>query len=370
MHSSTEFNFFNILIIVGAIQGTLFSTHILIKNKFNSNYYLAFVILFLSLNNLYYSFIDTGISQQFKYYECFYLPYKLLVLPMYFFFLTSYLGLTKEYKRFKKNIFIPFILFFLLNSITNITNTFFFELNKNIKTIVYYSEEYFSIVFSLAIIIRSLVLVKEYEKGNFNYNLKKVVVETKWLKQILASGIIVCVVWVITIVINHINNSDLYNNFNKYFIWVSITLIVYLICYLGIFHNDIFNQRQIIRNKALNNKEKKTTPNKSKIKNVIENEKLYLNPSLSLADVAQKLNLNETYVSHTFNLESDLNFSNYINSLRIKNVKKLLLNEDYKNYTLLAIALESGFNSKSAFYNAFKKDTGLTPTQYRQQNLS
>lgn len=48
----------------------------------------------------------------------------------------------------------------------------------------------------------------------------------------------------------------------------------------------------------------------------------------------------------------------------------MLLNKDYNNYTVVAIALEAGFNSKSAFYSAFKKEIGISPNEYKRKNLS
>jgi AraC-like DNA-binding protein len=60
-----------------------------------------------------------------------------------------------------------------------------------------------------------------------------------------------------------------------------------------------------------------------------------------------------------------MSFSDYINQQRIEKVKKLLKSEDQKKYTLLAIAENAGFSSKSSFNAVFKKMTGLTPTQYK-----
>jgi len=65
---------------------------------------------------------------------------------------------------------------------------------------------------------------------------------------------------------------------------------------------------------------------------------------------------------------SEKNFSDYINSLRVDEAKKLLKNADFEAYTIVAIGLECGFNSKSTFYTAFKKFTGQTPTAYRKQH--
>ena len=64
------------------------------------------------------------------------------------------------------------------------------------------------------------------------------------------------------------------------------------------------------------------------------------------------------------------NFYDFINSYRVKEVQNRLEGGDSEVYSLLAIALESGFNSKSSFNAVFKKHTGMTPSQYKRQAMS
>ncbi|WP_407920992.1 helix-turn-helix domain-containing protein [Flavobacterium cellulosilyticum] len=61
------------------------------------------------------------------------------------------------------------------------------------------------------------------------------------------------------------------------------------------------------------------------------------------------------------------NFLDYINLLRVEKVKKYLIKSDYSSYTIVAIGLECGFNSKSTFYTAFKKFTNVTPSEFKEQ---
>lgn len=86
--------------------------------------------------------------------------------------------------------------------------------------------------------------------------------------------------------------------------------------------------------------------------------------------LAQELGLSTSHLSNLINTYSYYNFSDYINQLRVEYAKQLLIDKQYKQYTIIAIGLESGFNSKSTFYTAFKKFTGQTPAEYRQQYLS
>jgi AraC-like DNA-binding protein/putative methionine-R-sulfoxide reductase with GAF domain len=100
---------------------------------------------------------------------------------------------------------------------------------------------------------------------------------------------------------------------------------------------------------------------------LLEEEKMYRNSELSLMIVADKLNISSTYLSQLVNTLSDNNFSDFINLYRVRDAEHKLTNSDFSKYTILAIGLEAGFNSKSAFYNAFNKHTGITPSEYREK---
>ena len=97
---------------------------------------------------------------------------------------------------------------------------------------------------------------------------------------------------------------------------------------------------------------------------VVEKEKLYLNPALRLNDVAERMEESVHHISQVINQELGQSFSDFVNGYRITEAQQLLKSDRAKQLTILAIALEAGFNSKTAFYNAFKKATGQTPSQY------
>ena len=82
---------------------------------------------------------------------------------------------------------------------------------------------------------------------------------------------------------------------------------------------------------------------------IMEDYKLYLNPDLSLKDLASYLELPANYVSQLLNLGFQKNFSEYVNSYRVNEFKERVLLEEYKGLTLMAVAYDSGFNSKTVF---------------------
>ena len=99
----------------------------------------------------------------------------------------------------------------------------------------------------------------------------------------------------------------------------------------------------------------------------METEKPYLELDLNIKSLAHRINTNNKYLSYLVNKEFNTNFSSYINSYRIEEAKKLLSDEKYNIYTIESLAKMTGFKSKSTFNAVFKKETSLTPSQFKQQ---
>ncbi|MFZ1533701.1 MAG: helix-turn-helix domain-containing protein [Chitinophagaceae bacterium] len=107
---------------------------------------------------------------------------------------------------------------------------------------------------------------------------------------------------------------------------------------------------------------------KPKLLRLMQEEKIYEDPELSLTQVAKQLQSNPSFISMVVNRGFGLNFNDFINQFRIEAVKEMLKKGEHKKQTLLGIAYECGFNSKATFNRAFKKVTGLTPKEWVQQN--
>ena len=99
-------------------------------------------------------------------------------------------------------------------------------------------------------------------------------------------------------------------------------------------------------------------------------KKPFLKPEITIAEVANELNIHSKYLSQAINESLGKNFYDFINSYRIEEAKKQLKNETSSRKTILEVLYESGFNSKSAFNAAFKKHTGFTPTEFRKQPIT
>jgi AraC-like DNA-binding protein len=99
----------------------------------------------------------------------------------------------------------------------------------------------------------------------------------------------------------------------------------------------------------------------------MKSQKHFLNGELTLPDLASRIGLTNNQLSQVIDMGAGIGFADYVNNYRITNAVKLLKENDKKR-SIIDIALESGFNSKTPFYNAFKKNLKMSPSQFVKQN--
>ena len=105
---------------------------------------------------------------------------------------------------------------------------------------------------------------------------------------------------------------------------------------------------------------------KNQLVALLGSEKLFLNPQVSLTDLSEKLSISTKHLSQVINQSFNKSFFDFLNSYRIKEVQQILKESKDDKLTVLEAMYKAGFNSKSSFNKAFKKETGLTPTEFRQ----
>ena len=109
---------------------------------------------------------------------------------------------------------------------------------------------------------------------------------------------------------------------------------------------------------------------KEKLSGLLYKEALYLNPNLTLKDVAAKSGMGIQELSATINTGFGVNFNEWINGYRVEAVKEKLGHPDNDHLSLVAIAYDCGFNSKATFNRVFKAMTGISPSEYKANHRS
>lgn len=215
-------------------------------------------------------------------------------------------------------------------------------------------------------------------KESFNYNKKLKQsysnidqINLKWLRYLIGGTFVVWLVVFIAYLLNFIYGDAFQAN-----------MLIYVVLSVFLYSLGIKTLKQPVvhfENGAAKNLVNEAQYKKSgltdddaefyigKLISLMEKDKPYLNNKISLGELSAMINISSHNLSEIINRKLDQNFYDFINSYRIKEVIKMLEDDKYPNYSLLALGYEAGFSSKSAYYSAFKKVTGDTPAQYKEK---
>lgn len=302
----------------------------------------------------------------------FYLPFPwyLLITPMFYAFIVYYLRINDKTKTYLKTTCTIFgietiirltIIVVYADLTIGFRNYLVIEEMVNAIYIIFIFYKTYELVFN-----KELLLNESSKYDN-----------VKWVKSILKFGIVLIFLWIIAVIYYFFTRKAFIYNPVK----ILSSALIYWLGYQGLFYSKILNDRILLR-KSLEKLSVESTSAKIKLgtnyknnykfdRNKIEIEivekKQYLDPMFSLERLAEELQMSTSYLSKCLNQYTTHNFADYVNYYRVEHAKKLLLNDAFKKFTILAIGLESGFNSKSTFYTAFKKFTSKTPSDFRNQ---
>lgn len=352
--------------------------------------HLSFYYLHYSGNHLEYPFL-LGLE----------LPLPFVHAPLLYLY-TASLTNQSRHKKYRLLHFLPILFIYILFSsflTSSNANKLYVYQNHGINYQIHLKVIYFVIIISgLCYIFLALLLIKKHKNNivnNFSYTEN---ITLNWLRYIIVGLILI---WVMIIV------------GNDYLIFSAVVLYVIFIGYFGIKQVGIFTQTQSFDQNS-NNKVLHFNKNGGKQQNlkqrdneeaeelirvdikdqelnleqdfikyqkssliepvikeihqklvfIMQSEKLYKNPTLTLSELARRLDVQSNHLSQIINSIEKKNFFDYINSQRIEEFKAIVTFPENRKFTLLYLALECGFNSKTSFNRNFKKVTNLSPSEY------
>lgn len=369
------------MIFVAAISISLFNSALLLakKEKSRSDWVLFSWVLINAAHLSFFYLMQTGKIYEFPFLLGFQFPLPLLHGVMLFLYVSS---VTNFYPK-KRTLA---LLHFLPSLATLIYLIPFIMLPSEQKIEVFKNEgkgyEVFQFVVLLGVFVSGVIYVffsnrlllkhKKKIRNQFS-DLEKI--NLKWL-QFLTYGL--GIVWFLVIFTR-----------NDVLIFSAVSIFVILIGFFGLQQEDIFSstkdndiETQGLTMESLQNEvsiqkeEEKGKYNSSGLSDekanllhaqlslAMEEDKVYTNSKLSLSELADKLNTPANYLSQILNEKEEQNFYDYVNTFRVNEFKRLISIPKNQNLTLLAVAYDCGFNSKSSFNRYFKKCTGQTPSQY------
>jgi AraC-like DNA-binding protein len=294
-------------------------------------------------------------------------PFEFLWGPLMFFYVRALLKKEFRFKPIDLINLLPFIV--TTGFVAGLYYVHDYEHRLKIfrDNTVYYWYNYVNILYYVLLFgynFYSLYLLIKYQRGLKEYCSFSVRSNLVWLKIVLYGYIIACIINAFTYYIQHYIPIS-------YEIKMLVIFSPFLVYFNILFYKSIIHPYVIIQP---DEKPKYSGSGISgldlekyylAIEKILSTEKLHLNPTLTLKDLSESTGISERVLSQVINQQNNQNFFTFINSLRIEEAKRLLKEVDKDKITMIGIAFDSGFNSKSAFYDAFKKHMGMTPSEYR-----
>ena len=248
------FSILNNVMLLGAIQGIILSLYIFLsrKQKTLSNLFLALLIVSFSYNIIQSYLHITGIITKEYYFRYFYIPFSAVFMTLFYLYVKYYLYPFEKFQKKNYLFFIPFT----IDLFICITEKIFYALGfynaVHIKKFDYIkaSLEYFNIFYSIALIILSIKLINRYKKQTKNNFRLFPVISIRWLKILSYIFLIMGVYWLIPFTIEVFVGNNLQTYF-YYFLWISLSILIYLLGHFGIYHFGIVQEQKNIKNYAL-----------------------------------------------------------------------------------------------------------------------
>ncbi len=235
-------------------------------------------------------------------------------------------------------------------------------------------------------VIWSLLKLKKHSKNiteQFSYTEQ---INLTWLKYVIAGMGFVWITVLVCVTLSYFY-PVISMGLSYFFTYLAVAITVFFLGFFGFRQQTIYmnvpdmilqnkyNEKQVEkeseeRYKKSGLSEKKAKEYLDRLLQYMKEEKPYLNGKLSLNEVASHLDISINHLSQVVNGHLGISFFNFVNKYRIDEMKSKLSNPENKQFTLMAIACDCGFNSKSSFNKIFKNTTGCTPSEYIKTNIS
>jgi len=372
--------FFNTIILLGIIQGLVVSSLLFFsrQNKY-PNRILGILILLISLAsfNLYGNYVNWfGLSALRFIAEIVPLVLPMAFGPLIYFYIQSYLEPGFRVGKQQRRHFYP-VLIDLVPSLTVISFIagIVMKLVKNkpgpwgvfIDNYNVYADipRWLSITAYLWVSAKYLSAYKKKKEtaggnGSNSY---------KWLSQFVTAFIVFQAIWLLYLVPYVIPKYTdwMLNTFDWYPIYIPMTVLIY---WMGI-KGYIVSQQQIAADKKNAAMPAMLTPAlvqqvMDALTKAMEEDKIFLNPTLSLANVSAATGFPQKNISAVLNQHLKKTFNEYINGYRIKTFTEKIGLPEMSHFTIAGIAFECGFNSQATFQRSFKDATGKSPSEFRK----
>ena len=370
------FNILSVIGIIGVIQGLFLSLFILFHRSDNRRANLLLGLLLMVL-----SFDLAGVLLDYtRYYLVFpglYLvtdPFGWLIAPALFLYVCALTQKDFRFRGLQLLHLIPSLLYLILllpsilqspeSKLEEITKSYLDRMRGTEITGEFPDNWIAAVIFCTQPFVYIILIFRNLRRHAKSIREQFSFIETinlRWLNLLLVMIVVLWCVWFLFFIFS-VNIDDII------ILPVLFSFLVYSLGYFGLRQPAIFSQAK--EKEAPKKYESSSlTAGQSKIilqrmTSAMEQDRLFKDPGLTLDKFADEINCPGRHVSQIINEQLNQNFFDFINRYRIEAAKQLI--REKQNYTMLAVAYESGFHSKSSFNAAFKKYSGQTPTEFKK----
>jgi AraC-like DNA-binding protein len=374
-------NFWSILLLFGALQGFFFAITLAFHPKGNktSNRLLSFLLFIFSLHLAEYVMVASGLYQQTPHFIGSTLPVVFLIGPIYYLYAVSLLQ--EEFHLDVKRAlhFSPAVVCYL------VLLPFYAQAPENKVAFLAYIIQSGFVIFPLDLFLlvalstcQMLVYfyltfnaLNDYEESFKLESASTKIFNVDWLKKISLGFSLYMVLFFVAYFQLFLLKAHRQEIF--YVVMLILSGFIHAVGYHAIRQPEIFSVAKAkpaaaVRPSPKYQKtalpEQKSQSYLEKLLQLMESKKPFLNPELKLSGLAEALEILPNHLSQVINAELNKSFFDFINEYRIEEAKRRLLDAKYEHYSILAIALDVGFNNKASFNRVFKKQTGMTPSDF------
>ena len=369
-----------VFFLVGAVQGIIYGVTLLKSGPPNktANRFLAAILFLLSYRLIIQSMRIMGLG----YYDIYYyfmVDLSWVAGPLLYFYVKALTTPGFKLKRSDLWHFLPVLLQVAFSIFVRVQNLYWDGTKESLSWAGYWGYAAWMNYSTIYIVASFLIVVYAIKSETLLRTLQQDIEiapeRTQWIKRITRSfnlyfAVVLAILLVDLSLFVFINRAD-YNHTYFYFerfyyfpFFGGISILTYWLGLEGYKRKDDkgLTVKRVISPEKQNHLQDIATH----LTQVMEKEKLYTNPELSLNLVAEHLDIKPYLLSACMKEVFAMRFNDYINGLRVQEVNRLLQDPENDKFTLLTLAMNAGFNSKSSFNRAVKKHLGISPSELRE----
>lgn len=364
-----------IILTIGAVQGVVFSIILFKSTDYNktANRILATILMLLSYRLLIQVLRLFGLGH----YDGWY--YVMIDLSwihgaLLYFYTKAQTQADFNFKRKHLIHFLPVVLQIIISVFVRLQNLYWDGTRESLSWLGYYGYVVWMNNSTIYIIASALIIFYAYKSKKLLHSIHTSfeipAIKLRWIRRIINSFLVyfllVLIILLADLILFKSTTDEWYFYFTRFYYYPFFMGMAILTYWIGLEGFSRRNDPEIAKKNTINPKDlTQLEAIAEQLQNAMIKDGLYKNPELSLNSLAEELGLKPYLVSKSLSVIFNKRFNDFVNEYRVKEFQRLLKDSDNSKYTLLSLAMQAGFNSKSSFNRSIKKHLGISPSDLK-----